>query len=365
MAVGSRLWILKNFEDLEDLLLGATVLATGGGGSLSFGLKLARRIVDMGGIEIVDPSELPEEALLASPYTIGSMGSALGRDEETMRKLLLEAISTLGKELGREVSAIVASELGGGNTAIALYMAALLGKPIVDGDLMGRAGPELHQSTAHVHGIPVTPAVIVSPTGSVVVAKKIHSVDFYEDVFRYIAYLSGGWSLVIDTPLSGENARRAVIRGTLSLSHRLGRAIREARSGGRDVAETVARTLDGWVIFRGRVTGSELRDTGKFLEGTVYMEGARGRLRIHVKNEYLLALLNDRPIAMCPDLIMIIDSNGNPVLSNAIEKGLEVSVVVSRAPDVWRTPRGLDLFGPRHFGFNYDYTPVENLVRGA
>lgn len=363
--MGSRRWILKNIEDLEDLLLGASVLATGGGGSLSFGLKLARRIADMGGVEIIDPEELPREALLASPYTIGSMGSAMDRDEEGVKRMLLEAISTLGQELGGEVAAIIPSELGGGNTAIALYMAALLGRPVVDGDLMGRAGPELHQSTAHIYSVPVTPAVIVSPTGSVIVARRIHDIDFYEDVFRYIAYLSKGWSIVIDTPLSGELARKIVVRGTLSLSMKLGRAIKEAKARGLDAAEAIARTTEGWVIFRGRVRESDLRDTGKFLEGSVVIEGAGGELKILVKNEYLLALLNGRPIAMCPDLIMIVDSQGNPVLSNSIKRGLEVSVIASRAPDIWRSPRGLELFGPRHFGYEYNYTPVENLVRGA
>jgi len=37
--------------------------------------------------------------------------------------------------------------------------------------------------------------------------------------------------------------------------------------------------------------------------------------------------------------------------------------VAAKAPDIWRTPEGLKYFGPRHFGFDYDYIPVEELVK--
>jgi DUF917 family protein len=31
--------------------------------------------------------------------------------------------------------------------------------------------------------------------------------------------------------------------------------------------------------------------------------------------------------------------------------------------DVWRTAKGLELLGPRHFGFDIDYVPIEELAR--
>ena len=357
-----RMMLMDKIEDLEDVIWGASLLATGGGGSLSFGLSLARRIAERGGLKIVTVEELSDDDIVVSPYFIGSMGAALERGEEETRSLLIEAISTLNRELGAEVSGIVASELGGGNTAVALYAAHLLNKPVIDGDLMGRAGPELHQSTAHIYGVPVTPSVIVSPLGSTIVVHRISSVDFYEEIFRHVAYLSKGWSLVVDTPLRGKIARDVVISGTLSLSLKLGKAIRESRARGVNVVNAIVDVLKGWKVFEGKVIESDLRNTGRFLEGTISVEGVKGRLEIYVKNEYLMAWLNNKPIVMCPDLIILVDSMGNPILSNTVKEGLDVTVIASKAPSIWRTAKGLELFGPKHFGFNYDYIPIEELV---
>ena len=49
-------------------------------------------------------------------------------------------------------------------------------------------------------------------------------------------------------------------------------------------------------------------------------------------------------------------------MNNALEDGAAVSVLAWRAPAPWRTPAGLALFGPRHFGFDLDYVPVETLA---
>jgi DUF917 family protein len=65
---------------------------------------------------------------------------------------------------------------------------------------------------------------------------------------------------------------------------------------------------------------------------------------------------------MPPDLIMFLDHNGHGITNDALKLGLEVSVVAAKAPEVWRTTKGLGFFGPRHFGFDFDYVPVERLV---
>ncbi|MGZ6346667.1 MAG: S-methyl thiohydantoin desulfurase domain-containing protein, partial [Anaerolineales bacterium] len=32
------------------------------------------------------------------------------------------------------------------------------------------------------------------------------------------------------------------------------------------------------------------------------------------------------------------------------------------APAEWRLPKGLELLGPQHFGFNFCYVPIEKKV---
>ena len=52
-------------------------------------------------------------------------------------------MTSLVQAVGKEAYAIVAGEIGGGNGLEALSVAADMGLPVVDGDFMGRAFPEL------------------------------------------------------------------------------------------------------------------------------------------------------------------------------------------------------------------------------
>jgi DUF917 family protein len=72
--------------------------------------------------------------------------------------------------------------------------------------------------------------------------------------------------------------------------------------------------------------------------------------------------VDQKPAVMPPDLIIFLDSDGYGITNDTLKQGLEVSVLAARAPQVWRTPKGLEFFGPKHFGFEYTYVPVEKLV---
>jgi hypothetical protein len=69
---------------------------------------------------------------------------------------------------------------------------------------------------------------------------------------------------------------------------------------------------------------------------------------------------------MCPDSISIVDSRTGIGLSNwkgDFSKDREVTVLGFKAADIWRTEKGVGLFGPKHFGFDMDYTPIEDISR--
>ncbi|MDX6533975.1 MAG: uncharacterized protein QOF68_1719, partial [Gaiellales bacterium] len=42
--------------------------------------------------------------------------------------------------------------------------------------------------------------------------------------------------------------------------------------------------------------------------------------------------------------------------------GQRVSVIAFPCDPIWRTPRGMELAGPRPFGYDFDYIPVEELA---
>ncbi|WP_275952149.1 DUF917 family protein [Mordavella massiliensis] len=57
------------------------------------------------------------------------------------------AFRTLEEYFGKPFFGVVATELGGANTAYAFHIACQLGLPIIDGDPAGRSVPELQHSS--------------------------------------------------------------------------------------------------------------------------------------------------------------------------------------------------------------------------
>ena len=49
----------------------------------------------------------------------------------------------------------------------------------------------------------------------------------------------------------------------------------------------------------------------------------------------------------------------------AFTVGQEVAIVGFPNHPMWRTPKGIDMMGPRHFGFDEDYVPIEQLHGAA
>jgi DUF917 family protein len=362
------MFALESKDAIEDLVVGTTILGTGGGGTpqdgrevLESDLKAGRRL------SIVNLDEIPDESLLVSPYYIGSVAPDVKPSKKvTITDPFAVALESVERYFGRKVAATAATELGGGNTAAALHVASQLNIPMVDGDLLGRAGPELHQSTTHIFGASMAPSAVVSETGTVVFIERYADIDDYESLARYVAVLAGGNAAVIDTPLTKSTAAKILIKGSISKSIALGKAVRQALQDRRDPVEAVRNVLGGWLLFRGTVEKYEWRNEKGFLFGDVTLSGNRDwqgqSLRSWIKNEHIFAWLGSKPIVMPPDLIMFLDHSGHGITNDALKLGLEVSVVAAKAPEVWRTAKGLDFFGPRHFGFDFDYVPVERLV---
>ena len=51
--------------------------------------------------------------------------------------------------------------------------------------------------------------------------------------------------------------------------------------------------------------------------------------------------------------------SGEPVTTEELRYGYRVAVIVTPCDPRWRTPAGLALVGPRYFGYDTDYVPIE------
>ncbi len=178
-------------EDLEDILYGCTILGTGGGGSLEKGLRKVEEALNSGKeFKLASLEEIPPESFIACPYYCGAISPLLPEVEAKYSNLpkikeepALVAFKALEEYLGKDFYGVISTELGGANTAIALYVASMLGKCIVDADPAGRSVPELQHTTFYINSIPIAPMAVVNEFGETAIFVKV--VDGCENFFSY------------------------------------------------------------------------------------------------------------------------------------------------------------------------------------
>jgi hypothetical protein len=362
-----------SLQESKDLLLGCAILGTGGGGSLRQGLAFVEEVLQEGkSIRLIALEGVPEDAWAASPYFCGALHP--DEDEEGQPshhkkevKLCQRAFQELARHLGVEFAAVVPTELGGGNTAVALAVAAALGIPVVDGDPAGRAVPELQHSTFYLQGIAISPLAVATPQGDLVFVRSSED-EQAERLVRALAIASGGTVGVTDHPVQGGPLRRSLIPHTLSQALTIGRAVREARDQGADPVRAAAQAGRGVLLFVGRVQEAPWRLAEGFTVGELHLQG-EGPFqdhcyRIWYKNEHMVAWLDEAVDVTAPDLICVLDAEtGAPVLNPNVRPGQRVAVVGYPAPQAWRTGRGLAALGPKHFGYDLPYRPLEENPR--
>lgn len=354
-------------REVVDLITGCAILGTGGGGSPRRGLTLLKGDLEAGRSPVlVSPEELPDEAWVASPYMCGSVSPDQGEGPEELE--CLTAFEALEEFLGVKFHAVVATEVGGGNTAVAMSVAARKDIPILDADPAGRSVPELEHTTFALRGIGIAPFAVATRRGDIIVVKKVTSEERAEAIARTIAVLSDSRAGVADHPVKGMEAKASLIPGTLCLALRIGEAVRLAREKGEDPVAAAAEAGKGTILFRGEVRRCEWEIKGGFTIGELEVEGERDfsghTYRIWFKNEHLIAWLNGEPDVMAPDLISVLDSETGEAITNPnCKEGMRVGVVGYPAPKAWRTQKGIELLGPRHFGFQVEYRPLEENPR--
>ena len=365
-------------QDVEDLVVGAKILGAGGGGEVAWAKPMIEEIYTKNKqFRLLSIEEIPEDEIV---IIVGSVGG--GVSEETKRRLVglprirqkpeFVARQMLAEYLGKEPYAYLASEIGAANTVVPMYIAAMIDSFAVDADCCGRAKPEISISTTNVKGLPVTPLSIVTPFGDVIILKEAVDDARAEDLCRYMAVASGGMCGVARCPAKGREIRDAVVPGSISEAIKIGKSVREAREGGENPVEALIKASNGFKLFHGKVKFFDRKEEEAFMWGNIKIAGiedyGQHELEVWFKNEFLISWKDKKRFITCPDTICVVDVDSGEGLSNwgeDFKKGREVVVIGRKAHELWRTKKGLELFSPKHFGFNIEYTPIERIVSEA
>ncbi|ETK30607.1 DUF917 domain-containing protein [Microbispora corallina] len=357
--------------DLADLARGAALLGTGGGGDPYIGRLLVDQALrhGPGTITVLDPDDLRDDDFVIPTAQMGAptvMVEKIPRGDEAVA-----ALRALEDHLGRRADATMPIECGGINSMIPLLVAARTGLPVVDADGMGRAFPELQMETFSVYGVPGSPLAVGGENGETVIIDTGADNRRMEWLARGIAVRLGGVAHIAEYAMSGADVRRTAVPRTLGLGLRIGRALRAARENHRDPVEALADTMAGTlydkvrVLFRGKVVDVERRTEAGFARGHATIAAFDGprTLELTFQNEHLVARAGGEVRCVVPDLICVLEADtGEPITTEGLRYGQRAVVVGISTPDLMRSPEALGVFGPRAFGLDMEFQPVEDLV---
>jgi DUF917 family protein len=370
---------LENLQDCEDFVRGCLFMGTGGGGGVEWGMGMLKDALDDGiALEWVDVDDIPDDVWTVTPYGMGSIAPVSQETLDEIKRVGLvdnfgdrsmeEAVKELENYLDKPIRCIVAAELGAGNTPAPLVTGARLGIPVVDGDYAGRAIPDEMQGTPYLYGKHSWPFASVDQWGNVTIVKYTVNPHMLERIGKMLAVAAYGLTTIAATPLPANEMKEILVRDTLTKSLTIGRAMRQAREQGEDPIDAALAVTGGRRLFEGSVSGKEWEDRGGYMFGTTHIQGTgdyKGQtLDVWFKNENHVSWLNGEPWVCSPDLLTLAyKESGEGTTNTLIKEGDEVVAVGMKGLEAFRTEFGLnEASGPRYFGFDINYVPIEELV---
>ena len=325
-------------------------------------------VQECGPVTLLDPEEVPDDALVVPIAMMGAptvlAEKAIGGNEY---KKLFDMVS---KFFGREIYAFMPIEAGGVNSMLPIAAAARLNMPMVDVDGMGRAFPELQMVTFTIGGMKATPMALVDEKGNSCIFETITN-KWTEELARSVTMSCGASVSVSLYPMSGKQMKEFGVHGIVTRSQQLGKAIRTVKDcGDQTPEEHFLEMSEGFKLFKGKIA-DVLRETrAGFNIGKVVLEGI-GEYKGHTayvefQNENLTATVDGKILATTPDLISLVDTETYiPVTTDGLKYGKRVMVVGLKCFHLWRTEKGIELVGPRYFGVDTDYIPLEERCKGG
>ena len=374
---------VRSMSDGEALVLGLGMFATGGGGLAERGLGYIKRMLeDSVEIQWTPIDEVDPEVLTCSVYGMGSIAPHSAMSPEEMRAFgvageLYErpwerAVEQLSEYLGEQIGAIIPFELGPSNTLVAVDAAARTGRILIDGDYIGRALPKMSQALPAVLGMRTWPLTICDPWGNSLVLQDCPSPAVAEKVGKMVSRVTKAVDMGASCshaafPVRVGELGDALVPGTLTRSLEMGRSVMKARSEGRDPVEAASKTAGGALLFEGVVSDRRWEDTSEgYMEGTTVMEGrnahAGTEARIWFQNEHHVLWRDEIAVAMSPDILAVVHTgSAEPISNTQLAEGQKISILGFRSPKAFRSGPALEATYPRHYGFDFDWVPIEVL----
>ena len=201
-------------EHIEAITLGASVYGTDGGSDPDIGKLIAMDMLRRhGSVPMIDVDSLLPDDLVVPVALVGAPTLAIDKFPSTQQ--FIGALAALEKTLGRKASVLMCAEAGGLNATLAIAVASQVGLPLLDGDLVGRAWPELQMA-------------LCDDRGNTVVMETVTN-QHTERFVRSLLGDMGGSACAALFPMTGAQAKLAANTGSLTKLREAGDTILAAR----------------------------------------------------------------------------------------------------------------------------------------
>lgn len=355
-------WTLTQ-DHIADLARGAAVFGTGGGGDPYIGALLARQaLTQHGPVQVVSLDEVPDDA---RTVMVAMMGAPTVMVEKVPSlDEVVAPVRALEPMLDRPITHIACAEVGGVNSTIPIAAAAALGLPLIDGDGMGRAFPELQMALPTLIDVTASPMAYADEKGNTGVLTTVSN-TWTERLARVACVEMGCTIMVTLYPMTGEQAKAGLVADSLTSCITVGKAIVSARDANEDPVARAVEVLAGRELFAGKVVDVQRATTAGFARGRARIDGGEAVLELSFQNEHLVASVGDQVLTTTPDLIMVLEhDSGEPITTEALRYGQRVRVISGPADERWHSPQALAMVGPGYFGYavaphRFDGSPEE------
>ena len=352
-----------SFNELDAIEIGAAILGTGGGGNPYIGKLRCREELKKGNrINVIPLNELDDKALVVSLGGIGAPVVGIEKMEEGQE--CLRAMRALEQEFNCKIDALISSEIGGSNSMEPMLTAAQAGIPVVDGDGMGRAFPEMQMCTWSIYGHKSAPAAMADEKGNILVIRDTVDEIWVERLARSGVVTMGAAAGIAMAPMKGGFVKKYAIPNTITQALSLGRSVINANKENKNPIDAVLAHENGKLLMTGKIIDLERHLKGGFAVGQIVLEGfgdyQNDKGTIDLQNEFLVFCRNDKMEVCVPDLIVVLDSEtGFPIGTELLRYGQRIAVLGLPCHDLLRSSRALDVIGPKAFGYHdLEYKPM-------
>jgi DUF917 family protein len=341
--------------DLPALSIGAALLGTGGGGNPYIGMLRSRELLRAGAtVRVLPLDALPDDASIGEVGGIGAPVVGVEKFEEGAE--CLRAMRAVEEVTGRPMDALICAEIGGANSMEPVITAAQAGLPVLDGDGMGRAFPEVQMTTFFIYGADPAPAAIADDKGNVVVFREVQDMYWLERFARDTSVAMGAAAGMAIAPMRMDFVRRVAVPDTMTQALTIGRTVLDARRRRQDVVDRVIAATGATLFFTGKITDLRRELKGGFARGEAKIAGsgdfAGSEGRIAIQNENLVLWVDGDAVVMVPDLIINLDlETGEPITTEVLRYGQRIATIGLPVHDLMKTPEAMQVVGPAAFGY--------------